>query len=409
MGTELPATVQARCYTEVGAFTSNLADCGNNTPHGTATAENVIDIAPDASLLIARPRSPGDFRDTVDWMISEGVSVINRSLGGSFEGPGDGTSPFTGSRLNTINRAVDGGIIFLNAAGNNAEVTWFQDSPPSIHDPDGDGDGFIRFAEGDTTNSIGRRTAGNPGPLLNKGHEIWAYLRWEDTWPGASTDLDLYLVDSDSGEIVERGEDLQSGSAGDVPTESLYTEIPRDGEYFIAVVYRGGNLPGWIQLTVPKAGSLEHSAEGYSINGPSESANPGMLAVGATHYWDTHTIADYSSRGPTLDGRFKPDIVGAACGQTASYEPPQGSRCWYAGTSSASPHVAGMAALVRQRFPSYTPQQVAQYLKDNADPRGDVPNNTWGHGFAYLPSPDRGASPDRDALIALYQATGGDN
>ena len=215
-------------------------------------------------------------------MISEGVSVINRSLGGSFDGPGDGTSPFTNSRLNTIDRAVEGGIIFLNSAGNNAEEAWFQDSPPSIRDSDGDGDGFIEFTEGDTTNSIGRRAAGDPGPRLNEGHEIWAYLRWEDTWLGASTDLDLYLVDSTSGEIVEREEDHQSGRAGDVPTESLYTEIPRDGEYHIAVVYRGGNLPGWIQLTVPKAISLEHSTEGYSINGPSESANPGMLAVGAT-------------------------------------------------------------------------------------------------------------------------------
>ena len=298
MGTELPTTVQARCYTEVGSYTSDLADCGNNTYHGTAVAENIMDIAPDVSLYIARYRSKGDFRDTVNWMISEGVSVINRSLGGSFEGPGDGTSPFSNSLLKTIDRAVDGRIIFLNSAGNNADVTWFQDSPPSIRDPDGDGDGFIEFAEGDTTNSIGRRAAGDPGPRLNEGHEIFAYLRWEDTWLGASTDLDIYLVDSTSGEIVERGEDGQSGLAGDVPTESLHTEIPRDGEYHIAVVYRRGNLPGWIQLTVPKAISLEHSTEGYSINGPSESANPGMLAVGATHYWDTNTIADYSSQGP---------------------------------------------------------------------------------------------------------------
>ena len=317
MGTELPTTVQARCYTEVGVFTSNLVDCGNNSRHGTATAENLIDIAPNVSLYIATYGSKGDFRDTVDWMIAEGVSVINRSLGGPFEGPGDGTSPFTNSRLNTIDWAVEGGITFLNSAGNNAKEAWFQDSPPSIYDSDGDGYGFVEFAVGDPTNSIGWRTDG--APRLHKGHRIWAYLRWEDTWPGASTDLDLYIIDSTSGEVVARGEDSQSARSGDVPTELLYTEIPRDGEYLIAVVYRGGDLPGWIQLRVPKAIALEHFTEGHSINGPSESANPGMLAVGATHYWDTHTIADYSSRGPTLDGRIKPDIVGAACGQTESY------------------------------------------------------------------------------------------
>ena len=48
-----------------------------------------------------------------------------------------------------------------------------------------------------------------------------------------------------------------------------------------------------------------------------------------------------------------------------------------------------MAALVRQRFPSYTPAQVASYLKDNAEQRQSPdPNSTWGHGFARLPPPD---------------------
>ena len=414
-GTELPTTVQARCYTEVGVFTSNLADCGNSK-HGTATAENIMDIAPDVSLYIARGRSPGDFRDIVNWMISEGVSVINRSLGGPFEGPGDGISRFTDSRLATIDRAVEGGIIFLNSAGNDAEVTWFQDSPPSIPIRDSDGDGFIEFTEGDNTNSIGRRAAEGPGLRLSEGHEIWAYLRWEDTWFGASNDLDLYLVDSTSGETVERGEDPQSGGAGDVPTESFYTEIPKDGEYHIAVVYRGGNLPGWIQLIVSKAISLEHSTEGYSINGPSESANSGMLAVGATHYWDTHTIAGYSSRGPTPSGQIKPDIVGAACGQTKSYGPivgEYGSLCWFSGTSSASPHAAGLAALVRQQFPNYTPQQVAEYLKDKAAQRETLDhNNTWGHGFAQLPSPqvpETQKEAERAALVTLYNVTRGPN
>ena len=66
--------------------------------------------------------------------------------------------------------------------------------------------------------------------------------------------------------------------------------------------------------------------------------------------------------------------------------------------------MAGMAALVRQRFPDYTPAQVAAYLKYHAQQRVTPdPNNTWGHGFAQLPS------PDREALVALYNATGGAN
>ncbi|MCY3542795.1 MAG: S8 family serine peptidase [Chloroflexi bacterium] len=152
-------------------------------------------------------------------------------------------------------------------------------------------------------------------------------------------------------------------------------------------------MPSWIQLQAFSGQILEHSTSHHSIGNPAESANPGMLAVGATHYWDTRTIADYSSQGPTPDGRTKPDIVGAACGAVASYDikPPEfhdGNNCWFSGTSQASPHVAGLAALVKQNNPSYSPQQVANYLKSNAEARGVKPNNTWGYGFAKLPASD---------------------
>ena len=67
----------------------------------------------------------------------------------------------------------------------------------------------------------------------------------------------------------------------------------------------------------------------------------------------------------------------------------------------AAAHVTGLAALVKQRYPNNTPQQVADYLRDSADPRpvaddplGRIdPNNTWGHGFAMLPDDVEGVSP----------------
>ena len=93
MGTELPATVVARCYTDIGVFTRDLADCEVDYDHGTIVAESLIDIAPVVSLYIANPVSRGDLQAAADWMVSQGVSVINNSLGWGFDGPGDGTSP----------------------------------------------------------------------------------------------------------------------------------------------------------------------------------------------------------------------------------------------------------------------------------------------------------------------------
>ncbi len=114
-----------------------------------------------------------------------------------------------------------------------------------------------------------------------------------------------------------------------------------------------------------------------------------MLAVGAAHVGDTSTIEQFSSQGPTPDDRTKPDIVGADGVQSAAY-----GDAFY-GTSQAAPHVSGLAALVQQRFPIYTPQQTANYLKTHASARGAVPNNIWGHGFArLLPSDVATATPE---------------
>ena len=376
MGTELPPTVRARCYTEVGRFTSNLADCEDTESgagHGTAVAESVMDIAPEVELYIAGPFSWGDLIEVVDWMVAEGVSVIVQSLSWSFDGPGDGTSPFRHSPMNAVDRAVNGGVAWVNAAGNYAEGTWFGGYS------DADRDGWIEFDLIDET----------IGLQLEAEDRIRIQLRWQDAWGGASSNFDLYLYSFDPNPIIVKAAvDPQSGGPGHIPWEYLDYVVPRDGEYHLAVWHRGGGVPRWLQVMVWGGGSIEHHTQNGSITNPAESANLGMLAVGASHYWDTHTIADYSSRGPTVDGRLKPDIVGVACGETATYAvySRDGYACWFAGTSQAAPHVAGLAALVRQRFPNYTPVQVANYLKSHAAQReAPDPNNTWGHGFALLP------------------------
>ena len=142
MGTELPSTVQARCYTSRGRFTRFLASCENailGSDHGTLVAQAIIDIAPEVSLYIATPQSSGDLQTATDWMVSQGVSVIVHSITHQYDGPGDGTSPFSNSPLRAIDRAVAGGSVWVNSAGNDGQSTWF--GPPV----NSDGDSWDRF------------------------------------------------------------------------------------------------------------------------------------------------------------------------------------------------------------------------------------------------------------------------
>ena len=371
MGTELPAAVKARCYSRQVKGTSDIALCEADDVHGTAVAEAVFDIAPKATFYIANPWSKGDLRDAVEWMISEGVTVVNHSVGWTWDGYGDGTSPYRSSPLNTIDAAVEGDILWANAAGNSALRAWLGEFS------DADGDSYMEFTQGDENNLV----------FANAGSTIIVQMRWDDSWGYAASDLDLYLRDS-TGEIVATSEDYQKGIFGDVPYELLWFTPAERGTFSIEVELSSGRKPGWVQLVSWNSSSFEHRTISGSITNPAESVNPGLLAVGASSWYYTNEIESFSSQGPLTDGSLKPDIVGADGASSVGYadeDNPEGR--WY-GTSQASPHVAGMAALVQQRFPALGPEQVADYLKQHAQERGAPgPDNIWGYGFAVLPSP----------------------
>ena len=211
----------------------------------------------------------------------------------------------------------------------------------------------------------------------------------------------LLLWDFAAADIVAYSFDLQVGGPGQVPSEELRYQVPRDGWYAVLVVHDSGSTPDWLQVTVGGVGSIQHYTGNGSIGNPGESANPGMLAVGASPWHNSRIIEPFSSRGPTPDGRVKPDIIGADCGATALV-PLFENLLGFCGTSQSAAHVAGMAVLVRQGFPHLTAAQVASYLKDNAEQRGSPdPNNTWGHGFAKLPL----STPAEHSATRSFSAT----
>ena len=382
MDIELPAggKVYALCFTDLGTLSQDINDCETFSDHGSAVTEAAYDIAPEATYYIANPGSWGDLRTTTIWMASEGVDVINHSVGWLWSGPGDGSSRIGTSPLNTVHRAVARDITWVNAAGNNATSTW----SGAYSDPDGDG--VHNFTDIDDCNDV----------LLGADERFIAQLRWDDVWGAATKDVDLWLINKDTGERVAASDSFQPEFP--IPLEVFAFRTEEKGVYCLSVTLYGGEEPDWIQLQSFLGQDLEHYTPSGSIATPAESNNPGMLAVGAARYNNTRTIEDFSSQGPVTpaDERIKPDVVGA----DYAYSVVAGGRV--SGTSFGSPHVAGMVALVKQLYPSKSPAGIANYLRGHALERGEEgPDYIWGYGFAVLPASDAPYDPCLEELGSI--------
>ena len=375
----VPTPAAVRCFTRTDTnasqYVSTVAACetesvfgGGGDLHGTATAELVYDVAPEATYYLARIERASQAVAAINWFVDQGVEVVNISIGTRWEGPGDGTTSYSQTFLRAVDAAVTGGAFVAMGSGNSGESSWFGDFR------DSDDDGVMGWSDDeDECNAVS---------LFSFRSYVFR-VRWEDNWRGSTRDLDVYLKEGST--VLKSSEEAQGGGNGHNPYEQFtYTTSFFSSGYCLVIEQKAGDDPGWVQVLIEGVQSpvnhMEHRTGGYAITSPGETANTGALTVGATAYNNTNTIQSYSSRGPTPDGRIKPDIVGVDAVRSEIY------RANVEGTSFAAPHVTGLAALVKQRNPTFTPAQIATYLKDNAVPRGEPdPNNTWGHGLAFLP------------------------
>ena len=140
-------------------------------------------------------------------------------------------------------------------------------------------------------------------------------------------------------------------------------------------------------------GNLGIAAHPASASYPGDSVK--AITVGSVN--DDHNREIYSSRGPTGDGRLKPDVM-APGGAIMSASAGSGDGyVSYSGTSMATPHVAGVAALMIQANPNISPTSnsdyVKQILRETSDHKvpldvdcGELytPNNCYGWGTVEL-------------------------
>lgn len=121
---------------------------------------------------------------------------------------------------------------------------------------------------------------------------------------------------------------------------------------------------------------LDHNGDGIEQYSDISITDPGnaeaVITVGATHRTEPHTygVSYFSSRGPTGDGRSKPDLV--APGEKIRAPIPGAKSEYMDGTSMAAPHVSGAAALLMARHRELVgqPRRIKEILCNTATDLG---------------------------------------
>lgn len=290
-----------------------------------------------------------------------------------------------------VSQAVDtvkaAGAAYFSSAGNSGTSSYesLTYNETTISDP----------VDGYTTQWYNFGTVGAPDATQRitfpRFSEMIMSFQWDDPFdsagPGVQTNLDLYFLDSTTGEIITASVDDNIALNQPVEIGYLVNFSPSPATCELMIHRISGPMPTRIKW-VDFAGSIsvEHATNSSTITGHPGAA--GAMAVAAAAYFDHYRPESFSSRGPvtimfTPGGtrlpqpvtREKPDIMAIDGTDTSFFPTYQGADFEnntfpnFFGTSAAAPHAAAIAALMFHRNPALTPTQVYDTLRTTADSR----------------------------------------
>lgn len=289
------------------------------------------------------------------------ADVINLSLGG----PGDGTDPLS----EAAQHAVDSGVIVVAAAGNSGP------EPQTIGAP--------AAAEG--VIAVGASISGIMAPKLSmvlpEKKEFDSYFIPFSANPPASPEtLDLVSV-GDGWEYNYEDLDV-TGKTVIIPSYEEFADKNRAmfaKEKGAKAVILYMQEESSMSTSISKTGEAKTQNDGIYVVGVDSSTGQellqrltsGEVKISISGIDWTDRITSFSSRGASGYPRMKPDIVapGALIKSTNLRQPwrPE-DYVRMSGTSMASPHVAGAAALLKQSHPEWTVAEIRSALVGTAVP-----------------------------------------
>jgi Subtilase family len=415
--------------------TQVLDDSAAGHDEGRAMAQIIHDLAPGASLAFATafPSELG-FAENIGKLVTAGAGVIVDDVFYPEE-------PFfqDGPVAVAANEAVESGVTYLSAAGNDNlidsagrniaswEASEFRDSgecpPPLVQLSE-----EIEEAEGPGSGLEAEHCMDfNPGPepgesddtfgiTVSKGATLVVDMQWAEPRGGVTSDLDAFLFGATGALLDASIKDNASPVGTQQPVEVVewknVTGAPAQVQ--LAINRFSGSVASPVKFILLQNGGGVTATEypessGGDIVGPTifgHTASESVLSVGAVPYFNSSAPERYSSWGPVTH-YFGP-VVGAAPAEPI--EPPEPvakpdiaatdggantffgscvSHVWrFFGTSAAAPHAAAVAALGLQAKAGASPEEVGNALTETGALVGEPPFPTDAVGGGLVDAPE---------------------
>ena len=376
-----------RDYNGHGTHTASTAG-GNNgvAPTGAAAVFGPISgMAPRARIAMYKALwstedsstasgQTADLVEAIDQAVHDGVDVINYSISGTqtnFADPVEISFLF----------AADAGIFVSASAGNSGPTAstvahpspWLTTVAAGTHNRGGNGS--VTLGNGATYNGASLATAVGPVPLIdstaagvagaNAGHLALCYGESDGDVVLDPTKVAGKIVVCDRGVTGRTNKSLAVQEAGGV------------GMILVNTSPNSLNADFHFVPTVHLQDTDRAAVKAYAAT-PGATATINQATV--THYEPAPFTASFSSRGPLLAGAgdlLKPDVIAPGQDILAAVAPPGNHGAdfgLYSGTSMSAPHVAGIAALLMQAHPTWTPMMIKSALMTSGSDVLDGPN-----------------------------------